>query len=56
MDYSEATFWYLIWRDIGPAVLLLGVFALGFALGMIERIGSALMRRVRSSRRREARS
>ena len=56
MDYSAATFWYLIWRDLWPAAVLIGVFVLGFALGAVEHIGTALMRRVRSSRRPSASS
>lgn len=52
MDYSEATFWYLVTRDLGLPALLVGLFALGFLLAMIERIGRVVMRRVRASRRR----
>lgn len=55
MDYSEATFWYLIWRDSWPLALLIALFVLVFALGTIDRIGSAIMRRVRASRRRAPR-
>lgn len=50
MDYSKATFWYLIVRDVGPMGLMLLFCALAFIFGCAGLLGAALSRRVRAAR------